>query len=163
MKWPQLPDYGCIARWPQDGSNFIHLDDVQTVRRLFPSERVFRRDTFDGVFYHCSYGELSFRLRPCLWLPIKNEGFDIGDRVETIGVGMVHDLFIGTITSMHFSRRERCITYQLHRGNMQHAQRFTASDLRLLCEKTRIRPIAIIRRNPDPSVGSYDLRDADAG
>lgn len=162
MMWPQLPDYGCLARWPQDGSGFIHPADVQTVRRLFPSKRVFRRDTFDGEFYLCSYGELSFRLRPCLWLPVRNDGLDIGDRVETTGVGMVHDLFVGTIISMHFVRREDCIMYGLQRGNMLHTHPYRASSLRLLADKIRIRPVEIAHRNPDPTVGSYSLQDSDA-
>ena len=56
MEWPILPDYGCIHRWPQDGQGFIHPDDVPVATRCFPSERVFRRDRFDGTYYHYSYG-----------------------------------------------------------------------------------------------------------
>ena len=92
MDWPPLPDYGCIPRWPQDGQGFIHPDDVPVATRCFPSERVFRRDRFDGVYYHYSYGSLRFRLRPSMWLKVISDGIDIGDRVETVGASLEREL-----------------------------------------------------------------------
>ena len=84
MDWPLLPDYGCIPRWPQEGQAFIHPDDVPIATRCFPSERVLRRDRFDGVYYHYSYGAIRFRLRPSMWLTVKPEGIDIGDVIVNI-------------------------------------------------------------------------------
>ena len=57
MLSPPLPDYGCIARWPEDGQGFIHPDDVAVTNKLIPSERVLRRDHFDGSYYHVRYGD----------------------------------------------------------------------------------------------------------
>lgn len=159
MMWPQLPDYGCIARWPQDGFDFIHPDDTEKVRQLFPSNRVFRRERFDGRFYHCRYGEIEFRLQSCLWIPVSHEGFDLGDRVETTGVGMVRELFVGTIANMYFAQGEDGITYRLRRGTMQHSQTFSASMMRLLKDKKEIRPVDIVRREADLNVGVYELGD----
>ena len=46
------------------GDKDCHPEDVVIARRCFPSERVFRRDLFDGVYYHFTYGRTRFRLRP---------------------------------------------------------------------------------------------------
>ena len=86
-----------IPRWREDGFGFIHPADVNTATQLFPSERVLRRFSFDGTYYHCDYGAIQFRLRPCLWLPVRAEGIDVGDEVETIGVEMVRELYIATV------------------------------------------------------------------
>ena len=138
MRWPQLPDYGCIARWPENGAGFIHPADVPAATQLFPSHRVFRRNLFDGTYYHCTYGGTRFRLRPCLWLPIRPDGIDIGDEVETTGVGMTRELFVATVADMFFTRRKRCIQYRLRKCDSTIPTLFAASDLRLMKEKSRV-------------------------
>lgn len=139
MDWPQLPDYGFIPRWPQDGQSFIHPDDVAIATRCFPSERVLRRDRFDGVYYHYSYGSLRFRLRPCMWLTVKHEGIDIGDTVETTGTSMERELFVARVWGMHYVRRKGCILYRLRRNNTTVPNLFLAQNLRLLTDKSTIR------------------------
>ena len=71
----------------ENGQGFIHPDDVAAVSRLLPSPRVFKRTSFDGTYYHYSYGSAQFRLRPAMWLKVAGEGVEIGDQVETIGFG----------------------------------------------------------------------------
>lgn len=148
MVWPQLPDYGCIPRWPQNGQGFIHPDDVAIATQCFPSERVFRRHAFDGVYYHYNYGELSFRLRPCMWLPVRSDGIDIGDTVETTGVGLESELFIAQIWGMHFVRRKGCILYRLRRRDKLVSNLFHAGQLRQLTDKSSIRPGEITHPEP---------------
>jgi hypothetical protein len=140
MEWPLLPDYGCIPRWPQDGQAFIHPDDVAIATRCFPSERVLRRERFDGVYYHYNYGKLRFRLRPSMWLRVKSDGIDIGDTVETTGAALERDLFIAQVWGMYYVRRKGCILYRLRRGETTIPHLFVASDLRLLTEKSTVRP-----------------------
>ena len=140
MQWPQLPDYGCIPRWPQDGQGFIHPDDVPVATRCFPSERVLRRDHFDGVYYHYSYGSVRFRLRPTMWLKVKSDGIDIGDMVETIGLGLERELLVAQVWGMYFIRRKGCILYRLRRGDTKVANLYSAGQLRLLTDKSVIRP-----------------------
>ena len=139
MDWPQLPDYGCFPRWPHDGQSFIHPDDVPIATRCFPSERVFRRERFDGVYYHYSYGETRFRLRPSMWLSVKSDGIDIGDLVETVGVGLERELFVAQVWGMHFVRRKGCILYRLRRRDTLVPNLFHAKQLRLLTDKSRVR------------------------
>lgn len=135
-----FPQYGLMPRWPADGEGFIHPEDISVVNRLIPSERVLRRDSFDGQYYHYRYGDLAFRLRPCLWLPIAGEGLDIGDEVESIGVGMQRDLFVGVITGMHYVRRKGRIAYRLRRHEQTQKRLYLREHLRLLSEKQRVRP-----------------------
>ncbi len=140
MLRPQLPDYGCFPRWPENGHGFIHPDDSALVLRLIPSERVFRRDLYDGTYYHYRYGELRFRLKPCLWLKVQSEGIDIGDSVETIGVGMERELFIAEVHGMYFVRRKGCLLYRLRRGSTPLPNLYASSSLRQLTDKTHLRP-----------------------
>lgn len=139
MLSPKLPDYGCIARWPEDGQGFIHPDDVATVNKIIPSERILRRDFFDGTYYHVRYGEIRFRLRPCLWLPVRTEGIDIGDQVETVGVGMERELFVAQVAGMYFVRRKGRILYRLARAGKMLPKLVLADHLRLLTEKEKVR------------------------
>ncbi len=134
-----FPQYGLMPRWPENGDAFIHPDDVSLVSRLIPSERVLRRDSYDGTYYHYRYGDLSFRMRPCLWLPIEAEGLDLADEVETIGVGMERELFIGVVTGMYYVRRKGRILYRLSRGDQTIGRLYVREHLRLLTEKRRVR------------------------
>lgn len=135
-----FPHYGIIARWPQDGQGWIHPADVPAVTRLVPSERVLRRDSFDGTYYHYRYGEHRFRLRPCLWLPISaTEGIDVGDEVETLGVGMERELFVGEVVGMYYVRRKGRLLYRLRRGDHVLPKLFLREHVRLLTPKQRVR------------------------
>lgn len=139
IHWPPLPDYGIIARWPADGQGFIHPDDVTIATRCFPSERVFRRDRFDGVYYHYRYGDIRFRLRPSMWLKVEPEGIDIGDSVETIGLGLERELFVATVWGMYYVRRKGRIVYRLRRTDTVVPRLYTADQLRLLTDKSTVR------------------------
>ena len=139
MRWPQLPEYGCFLRWPQDGQSFIHPDDVSIALQVVPSNRVLRREVFDGTYYHYSYGKLRFRLRPCMWLKLENEGIDIGDQVETVGAGLKRELFVAQIWGMYYVRRKGCILYRLRRGNQKVPNLYSRDQFRLLTEKATVR------------------------
>lgn len=136
---PPLPDYGVFLRTPADGHDWFHPEDEPLIRGLIPSNRVFCRYHFDGEFYHFRYGSTQFRLRPCLWLPVAGEGIDIGDQVETIGVGMQVELFVSEVVGMHFSQRDRRILYQLASHPISDRM-FTHDQLRLLADKSELRP-----------------------
>ena len=159
MQWPLLPDYGFIDRWPRDGVGFLHPQDIPAARYCIPSLRVFRRNHFDGQYYHCSYGHRSFRLRPCLICPVTAEGYDLGDWVETVGLNLRRELFVAQVAQMEYSRRWGCILYQLRRGNTTLEKRYRKTELRPLVDKARIRskpPEPVI---PLPEVGDeYQLR-----
>lgn len=137
---PQLPDYGTFTHWPDKGHARIHPDDVAIVNRLIPSDRVFRRRRFDGVFYEYHYGrEFRFRLRPSMWLPLRYEGFDVGDRVEVSGLGMVRQAMIARIVEMRFSQRDQQIQYTLQWSDAIQPRSYVAEEMRLLTQKVKLR------------------------
>ncbi|MEL6105284.1 MAG: hypothetical protein AAFU85_04575 [Planctomycetota bacterium] len=140
MQWPPLPDYGCFERWPEDGQSLIHPDDVSTAVDLVPSPRVLRRFHFDGTYYHYSYGRMTFRLRPAMWSRIAHEGLDIGDQIETTGLGMERDHFVATIWGMYYVRRKGCILYRLRRAGRVVPKLFAGNQIRLVHDKSTVRP-----------------------
>ena len=148
MQWPPLPDYGCFPRWPADDESFIHADDRTVALRCLPSYRVLRREKFDGTYYHYSYGQLSFRLTPVMWLPVRYEGIDIGDEVETVGVSLERELFVGSVWGMYFVSRKGCILYRLKRGDLAVPRLYPAKSLRLLHDKSTISPRNFDYRQP---------------
>jgi len=134
-----FPQYGIFPRWPESGQGWIHPDDVALVTRLIPSERVLRRDSFDGTYYHYRYGDCRFRLRPCLWLAVQSEGLDIGDPVETVGPSLERELFVGEISGVYYVRRKGRMLYRLRRAGRMVNKLYLKEHLRLLCDKDRIR------------------------
>ena len=149
---PPLPDHGVFLRTPADGQDWYHPDDAQRIRGMIPSNRVFCRYLFDSVYYHFRYGDLRFRLRPCLWLPVVSEGLEIGDQVETIGVGMQVELFVSEVVGMFYSVRERRIQYQLATHPVSD-RLYTSDQLRLLTDKTELRPADTFVRTPPNLAG----------
>jgi hypothetical protein len=139
MQWPPLPDYGIIARWPIDGDDFIHPDDHDIATSCFPSERVLRRDSFDGTYYHYSYGKVRFRLTPVMWLKVDYEGIDIGDQVETVGIGLERERFVATVWGIHYVRRKGRMAYRLRRGDQVAPRLYTRDQLKLLTDKQTVK------------------------
>ena len=135
---PELPDYGTFPRWPAEGSDWIHPDDLETVMHLVPSERVFRREQFDGEFYHYRYGDIHFRLKPCMWLPLENEGVDIGDLVETTGLAMERELFIAHVSEALFAPDEGRCVYRLSRVELTDDRLYGCDEFRVLTDKTKL-------------------------
>lgn len=148
MQWPQFPDFGCFLRWPENGQSFIHPDDIGTVTRLIPSPRVLQRHAFDGTHYHYRYGKLRFRLRPAMWLPVRSEGIEIGDQVETKGLGLERDRFVATIWGMYYVQRKGCILYRLRRGEQIVTKLYPRDQLRVLTNKATVRPPTTKYRAP---------------
>lgn len=138
MQWPVLPDYGCILRWPSEDAEFIHPEDQEVALRCFPSERVFRREKFDGEYYHYCYGQVTFRLRPVMWYKVRDDGIDVGDQVETIGIGLERDRFVAQVWGVYYIRRKGRIVYRLKRGDQEVPRLYTADELRVLTDKSKV-------------------------
>ena len=137
---PQLPDYGTFTHWPDGGRALIHPDDMLIATEVVPSSRVLKRSRFDGIFYHFHYGpDLFFRIRPCMWLKLDWEGFDVGDQVEVSGLGMVREPFIARITEMRFAKRSRRIEYSLDQAGKFQPRTYLADELIQLTNKARLR------------------------
>ena len=138
LQWPVLPDYGCIFRWPDSGVDFIHPDDREVARHCFPSERVFRRAKFDGEYYHYRYGEVRFRLKPIMWLKVRDEGVDVGDQIETIGLGLERDRFVAQVWGVYYLRRKGRIVYRLKRADQDVPRLYTREEIKVLTDKAKV-------------------------
>ncbi len=123
------PKYGCFLRWPQDGNDWLHPDDVALARDLLPSDRIFRRDGLDGEFHRFHYGDITFRARPALWQEVAHEGFDIGDWVEVLSRGMRNEPRAGIIREMRWDEDDRVIRYQISDNNAPIPDYYTRVDL----------------------------------
>src|SRR4029079_13926999 len=123
------PKYGCFLRWPQDGNDWLHADDVALARTLIPSDRVFCRDGTEGDFHRFYYGDITFRARPVLWQEVQHEGLNIGDWIEVLSRGMRNEPRTGVIREMLWDQRERAIRYQIMENDVTIADLYAREDL----------------------------------
>jgi hypothetical protein len=123
------PKYGCFLRWPQDGNDWVHPDDVATARAMIPSGRVFRRDGTEGKFHCLQYGGVTLRVLPALWQEVAHEDFDIGDLVEVLSRGMRNEPRTGIIREMLWDYRDRAIRYQIAENDVPIADLYARGDL----------------------------------
>ena len=123
------PKYGYFARWPQDGNDWLHPDDVALARTLIPSGRIFRRDGIDGAYQLLHYGDIRLRARPALWQEVSHEGFNIGDWVEVRSLGMRNEPRTGVIREVLWNERTRAIAYQITENNNPIADLYAREDL----------------------------------
>ena len=124
------PKYGYFGRWPEDGDDWLHPEDVATARALIPSQRVFRRDGKQGEYGLFHYGSVTLRARPTLWQEVEPEEFAIGDWVEVLTRGMLNEPRTGTIAEMLWDDRLEQIRYQLVDNGLPIEKLYTREDLR---------------------------------
>jgi hypothetical protein len=139
MMWPEMPDCGAYLVWPENSIQWIHPDDVSQAERWIPSSRVFRRDSFDGVFYRLRYGQQSIRVKPTMWLQVTDEGFEIGDQVELLSHFRENDACIATILEIRFEKSTGRILYSLESRELMLPRPFEASDLAQLTRRPQLR------------------------
>jgi hypothetical protein len=140
IHWPPLPDMGVYLTWPEKGLDAIHPDDRTLAEELIPSDRVFLRTAFDGTYYTVEYGNQTVRIKPSLWLQVKDEGFRIGDQVEVPSRMMQNDPMIAVILEMRFSQDKGIIHYTLHHNEMPVEYPFAAEDLIQLKPHIKLQP-----------------------
>ena len=124
------PKYGVFSRWPEDGDDWLHPDDIATARTMIPSQRVFRRDGNEDGYDLLHYGKVRLRIRRSLWLEVRPEGFDIGDWVEVKSSGQQQTPRTGVIREMLFNHHSKRIEYQVEERDMPIETHFHAEDLR---------------------------------
>ena len=129
------PDCGVFLTWPESGEDAFHPEDLKLAQEWIPSDRVFLRPHFDGTYYHLHYGEQSLRIKPSMWLPIADEGFRIGDRVEVPSQLMKNDPMVATIIEMRFAQSQSVIKYTLLNHEMPTPRTYLAEELTLLSQR----------------------------
>ena len=128
----RIPLFGVFLRWPEDGEDWIHPFDIGVARHLLPGNRVFRRDDCDADYYLYSYGELSFRAKPKLWMLLEHEGFEVGDTVQIKSQFGSAWPCITTICDIHWDQPTRQILYQVEGFGRFPSRRFTATDFEMV-------------------------------
>ena len=110
----KVPDrFGVFPRWPQDGTNWIHPEDVSVATGLIPSRRIFQRHRLDDEYSRMTYGELVIRVRPVLWLEVATDGYLVGDSVEIRSRMGARKPDIATIVDMFWNRQKGAVEYRL--------------------------------------------------
>lgn len=140
IEWPPLPDMGVYLTWPEKGLDAIHPEDRALAEEFLPSDRVFLRTAFDGTYYRIEYGDHAIRIKPSLWLQVKDEGFRIGDQVEVPSRMMQNDPMIAVILEMRYSQERGAIGYRLLHSEMPLDHIFRAEDMMPLTEHIQLQP-----------------------
>lgn len=136
---PELPDYGVILRWPQEGVDWIYPEDLSLAEAMLPGKRVFRRQSFDGEYYHLWYGSQCIRIKPCLWLRVAGEDLEVDDQVEVLAqLGRAEPL-IGQIQEKLYDPHQGRIYYLLRNREVLLTTEYSASDLQRLSSRPQLR------------------------
>jgi hypothetical protein len=123
------PRYGYFPRWPEDGNDWVHPEDVDLARSIVPSGRVFRRDGTSGRYAVLHYGEVRLRVLPALWQEVLPEGLEIGDFVEVLSRGMLNEARTGVIREVLWDEDAQAIRYQLTVSGQLITQLYAREDL----------------------------------
>jgi len=157
-----LPDWGIYVRWPTNGDAWIHSDDVAVAKRLIPSPRVWRREAWDGEFYHLRYGQIELRLRPSMWLPVPAIDLEVGQQVELLSRQFRNDPGIFRISDMFYSTARQTVDYFLHGESLRLAKPFSREDLRPLQVQYHLRVGFYQHPNPASDIPA-DVQLLDVG
>ncbi|QDV27268.1 DUF6960 family protein [Aureliella helgolandensis] len=136
---PALPDYGIYDRWPVDGEAWIHPEDRELAKQLIPSERVFRREKWDGEYYWLAYGQQTLRLQPTLWLEVPPIDLEVGEQIELLAHQGDNDPGLFHIQDIHYNRVHQNHEYFLQRDGLHLPDAFPREHLRKLHQQHHLR------------------------
>ncbi len=136
---PELPDWGVYLRWPTDDEGWIHPEDVELVRGLIPSRRVFCRTAWDGEYYQLHYGDVSFRVRPSMWIRVPDVDLEVGQQVELLSRNQHNDPGIFRIAGIYFVPATGEVEYALQNDELTLKRRFHRIDVAPLKIKHQLR------------------------
>jgi hypothetical protein len=134
-------NHGVYLWWPERGEAMFHPDDVDLARKLIPSRRVFRRETFLDGYVVLAYGTHRLRLQPTLFLPAQSDGFEIGDPVQVLSRCGKNWPLIGRVAQMLWHVRGKRNEYLVRHVDRVLPRLYSAADLE---------PIEWIERFPGP-------------
>lgn len=123
------PKFGVYLRWPVDGEDWIHPDDIRLARKLIPSRRIFVRTDYDETYWQICYGKHSVRVQPTMWLEVAAPSFRVGDQVEIKSDMGRLQAQIATVKNVLWNQPKRRVEYQLKRLNQTVPKVFYQHDL----------------------------------
>ena len=155
---PNMPDWGAFLRWPMDGVQWLHADDVDIAKRLLPSQRVFCRRKWDGEFYWLHYGQEVLRVRPAMWTQVPGVDLEVGQRVELLARLGKNDPGVFRIAEVLFDAAMGRVHFMLSRDVLTMERRFVREDLRPVAIKHHLR-VGYYKHQP-PSLDASAVSDS---
>ena len=128
----QNPRYGYFPRWPQDGDAWLHPEDTPRAREVLPSYCIWRRETTTSQYDRMTYGALSLRVLPTMWVEVSGEGIEVNDWVEVKSRLQQNTHRISRVREIQWNHYASAIRYQVECQGMLIANTFCRADLRLL-------------------------------
>lgn len=127
--------FGVCLWWPDESIGWIHPEDREIATRLVPGNRIFKRQECNHFadrelgYSLISYGEEQLRVLPAIWLPVKFEGFEIGDLVEIKSRLGRRRPAIGKIRDIHWNRLSLRIDYFVDANTIRSNSPMRSDDL----------------------------------
>jgi hypothetical protein len=112
--------------------NLVHEFDIGIARHFIPGSRILTLDasTESEEFQIATYGNLCFRIRPCLWREVPFNGIQLGDLVEISSIQAPRcEPAMATVEELIWSSTLNQITYRLSRQNKILPNHFLAQHL----------------------------------
>ena len=128
----QNPRYGYFPRWPQEGDDWLHPEDTHMARKVLPSYCIWRRESTTSEYDRMTYGTLSLRVLPAMWVEVKSEGIDVNDWVEVKSRLQQNTYRIARVREVRWDLHASAIRYQVESQGMLIPSAFGRADLRLL-------------------------------
>lgn len=123
------PKFGVYLRWPVDGDDWIHPDDVSLALKLIPSRRIFIQTELDDTYRQVRYGKYAIRVEPTMWLEVPDPVFLVGDPVEIKSDMGRLQAQIATVKNVFWNQPKRRVEYQLKRRGQTVPKIFFRHDL----------------------------------
>ena len=127
--------HGVCQWWSEDEPFFIHPEDEEVARQFVPGNRILRRQECESYadrklgYSTFSYGEITFRALPLIWLEIKTDGFEIDDLVQVKSQFGKRDPLIGKIAEIQWNRLKRRTDYFIAVNGQVSSRVYTAEEL----------------------------------
>lgn len=132
-----LPRHGVFFRWPeQPAEDWIHPDDLELATGMLPGGRIFQLQQCEDEqdrqagYSVITYGDLSIRVLPAMWLPVDDAGYMVGDRVEVLGKNGTQQPFIGTLAEITYNPVTRRTEYRIEIRSMVLKKKYFEEDFR---------------------------------
>ena len=132
-----LPRHGVFFRWPeQPAEDWIHPDDLELATGMLPGGRIFQLQQCEDEqdrqagYSVITYGDLSIRVLPAMWLPVEDAGYMVGDRVEVLGKNGTQQPFIGTLAEITYNPVTRRTGYRIEIRSMVLKKKYFEEDFR---------------------------------
>lgn len=127
--------HGVCQWWSEEEPFFIHPEDEEIARQFVPGNRILRRQECDSYadrklgYSTFSYGEITFRALPLIWLEIPTDGFEIDDLIQVKSQYGRRDPLVGKICEIQWNRLKRRTEYHISVNGQVSSQVYVADEL----------------------------------